>query len=78
MNERIKELVAVAEKQARDKISETGIKQFNSYFQEKFADLIIRECVSVFWRIDNGNEVEGVTEIEDFPKALAKHFGVKQ
>lgn len=44
--------------------------------EEKFAELIIKECLSVFHRMDNGNKVCGYDEIEYYPNAVVKHFGV--
>ena len=39
----------------------------------KFAILIVRECASIYERIDNGNMHMGT---EDYLEALRKHFGV--
>ena len=44
---------------------------------EKFAELIIREHLIVWEMMDNGNKVAGYVEMEDYPKAIIKHFGVK-
>ena len=44
---------------------------------EKFAELIIREHLIVWEMMDNGNKVVGYVEVEDYPKAIIKHFGVK-
>ena len=38
---------------------------------EKFAELIVRECARVYWRIDDG-ELHG-----EYVKALKEHFGVE-
>lgn len=45
---------------------------------EKFAELIIREHLIVWEMMDNGNKVVGYVEMEDYPKAIKKHFGVKK
>jgi hypothetical protein len=44
---------------------------------EKFAELIIEEHLSIWERMDNGNKVAGYVEMEDYPKAILKHFGVE-
>jgi hypothetical protein len=49
----------------------------NPQFNEKFAELIIREHLIVWEMMDNGNKVAGYVEMEDYPKAIIKHFGVK-
>ena len=41
---------------------------------EKFAELIIREHLIVWEMMDNGNKVAGYVEMEDYPKAIIKHF----
>ena len=38
---------------------------------EKFAELIVRECARVYWNIDDG-EIHG-----EYVKALKEHFGVE-
>ena len=43
---------------------------------EAFAKLIIQEHLSVWEMMDNGNKVAGYVEMEDYPKAILKHFGV--
>ena len=40
--------------------------------EEKFAELIVRECARVYWNIDNG---ETHTE---YVEALKQHFGVEE
>lgn len=72
MNEKIKELAELAEvwtiDDGQDKC-EVDV--------EKFAELIIREHLNVWEMMDNGNKVAGYFEMEDYPKAIIKHFGVK-
>lgn len=41
--------------------------------EQKFADLIIRECASIYEAIDNGNKVEGT---DNYIKALRVRFEV--
>ena len=44
---------------------------------EKFAELIIKEHLSIWHQMDNGNKVEGYVEMEDYPRAILKYFGIK-
>ena len=41
---------------------------------EEFAELIVKECASIYNKIDNGNAHLGT---ENYLEALQKHFGVK-
>ena len=72
MNKKIKELAELAEvwtiEDGQDRC-EVDV--------EKFAELIIREHLIVWEMMDNGNKVAGYVEMEDYPKAIIKHFGVK-
>jgi hypothetical protein len=42
---------------------------------EKFAELIVRECASIYDKIDNGNQHLGT---DDYLEALQKHFRVEE
>ena len=90
MNERIRELV----KQAGDyvnevytppvrsktpgKIWEDGHIGWNEQFNEKFAELIVRECVKVC--ADRGTHHDGLYSAwaDDCSKRIGKHFGVEE
>ncbi len=74
MNERIKELAEQAGYKHPDAV---GLCEDYAYFShEKFAELIVREQLGIWELMDNGNKVEGYIEMEDYPKAVIKHFGV--
>lgn len=45
---------------------------------EKFAELIVNKHLSIWEQMDNGNAVAGYVEMEDYPKAILKYFGVKE
>jgi hypothetical protein len=64
MNERIKQLAEQA----------TSYNNSDGWLfdKEKFAQLIVRECARVYWRIDDG-EIHG-----EYVNALKKHFGVEE
>ena len=61
-----------------------GVKDYDNTSSEdvsqsrldKFAELIVREQLGIWERMDNGNKVEGYIEMEDYPKAIIKHFGI--
>ena len=44
---------------------------------EKFAKAILQESHSIWHAMDNGNYVEGLIEMEDFPRAVLKRFKFK-
>ncbi len=78
MNEKIKELAEQAEDYATAEYEKwiptpdfSGIPHIRKIFNEKFAELIVRECARVYWNIDDG---ELHTE---YVKSLKKHFGVE-
>jgi hypothetical protein len=81
MNERIRELAEQAEKYALDNVGKGhyGIEDLIYQFQfvdtkmEKFAELIVRECMNV---LDPG-EHQLIARFQA-RKWLAEHFGVKE
>jgi hypothetical protein len=42
---------------------------------KKFAELIVKECASIYDKIDNGNKH---LDTDHYPEAIYKHFGVEQ
>ena len=70
MNERILELAKQAQKIAY--YTDGGYTPIMTLDQEKFADLIVRECARVYWNIDDG-EIHG-----EYVKALKEHFGIEK
>jgi hypothetical protein len=65
MNERIQELMA----EARAPFSKTGSYFTQELLMEKFAELLIRECIMLLY------EDDGATHHEELIK---EHFGVKE
>jgi len=86
MNERIKELIEQAEEYAFDELNklqgpvEMSISRrvFEQSFREKFAELIVRECVKVC--ADRGTHHDGLYSAwaDDCSKRIGKHFGVEE
>ena len=74
MNERIKELSKQAEQYALDKANEGEDEDydysFDDYFQEKFAELIVRECA----------EIGSINQFQhdSVGNYIKKHFGVEE
>ncbi len=42
---------------------------------DKFAELIVRECMKLYLSIDNGNKPHGT---DDYTLAIDRHFGVEE
>lgn len=86
MNERIKLLAEQARQYAFAKVensqdpTEWSSKYYNEMFDDKFAELIIRECAEQSMSIGRYNTPSGVTP--DLSIAIAvglkKHFGVEE
>lgn len=81
MNERIQEL----KRQAQIWCDQNIPGEFNEitggyghYWEEKFAELIVRECVQVC--ADRGKHHDGLYSAwaDDCSKRIAKHFGVEE
>ena len=77
----IKELAGQARKYARDYVAECRhyghYMEHNEYelrFAEKFAELVVRECVSICKDKERPN-LYGVREVET---AIKQHFGVEE
>lgn len=82
MNERIRELAEQARKYARDYVTECKhyghYMEHNEYelrFEEKFAELIVRECADVAWM--NTPETEELEYSNLISDKIKEHFGVE-
>jgi len=80
MNERIRELVKQAEQYALDKANEPEEEDlefsFDDDFQEKFAELIVRECAHMAESFHHHQyDFTGNLELHKFIKT---HFGVEE
>ena len=73
MNERIRELAEQAEIYAGELIDEgADYDQYPRYYTEKFAELIVRECMKL-----NSKELS-ITAIERLLPLYKEHFGVEE
>ena len=75
MNERIKQLAEQAEQYANEQNDKYGAR-FKTEYDNKFAELIVRECVQVC--ADRGAHHDGLYSAwaDDCSKRIGKHFGV--
>jgi hypothetical protein len=73
MNDKLLELAQEAE-QAANLGNAIDIR----LMMKEFARLIIREHLIIWEQMDNGNKVAGYVEMEDYPKAIKKYFGMKK
>jgi hypothetical protein len=71
MNNRIKELA----ERAADYCKTQPREMAGSMWEEKFAELIVRECSMLYQSIDNGNRPHGT---DDYLTALKLHLGIKE
>ena len=76
MNEKIKSLLNVCGMPNED-LMEIYSDENKTFYMEKFTELIIQEHLRVWEQMDNGNAVAGYVEMEDYPKAIVKHFGTE-
>jgi hypothetical protein len=91
MNKRIKKLYDLADKFAKENRTQTNIGPGNNYFElfhEKFAELIVQECISIveeqkeclceeqqYWSDhDYGYEMA----VNDASKGIKQFFGVEE
>ncbi len=68
MSERIIEI-------AEEAANQSGFTGYNAWFNEKFAKLIVQECMGLYISMDRGNR-HYMTD--DYLKALHKHFGIEK
>jgi hypothetical protein len=66
MNERIKELI----EECTDRHFSECVGGFETFDKEKFAELIVRECMAI--------SSEAMTNDNWPPHMIAKHFGVEE
>jgi hypothetical protein len=79
MNERIRELAEQATEYANEQNELHGVGYVIT-FKEKFAELIIRECMacSIWVGKNNINSVEPIHTAHAINQRIKQHFGVKE
>ena len=68
MNERIRQLLAQCQQESID-----GPEYPHWTDLEKFAKLIVRDCLGIYDKIENGNQHLGT---DNYPNAVSSHFGL--
>ena len=80
MNERIKQLAEQAQQYA-EYVTPQGFEWFDT-FKEKFAELLIRECMTEVlkeskWYWDK-DEFESANAVQNAARRVKEHFGVEE
>ena len=75
MNERIKELAEQADLYARSDNSSMLFENFQKRYTEKFAELIVRECINIAYEYD-APKMSGPGMI--IAGRIEEHFGVEE
>jgi len=76
MNERIRELAEQAHEYADNRARENITVNYFDIFDQKFAELIVRECVRHF-NEDYHRDFD-TNWREDLSKSIQQHFGVEE
>jgi len=77
MNERIKELIRQAESTANEGIGFDG-QEYTDILMEKFAELIVKECVQVTLETIYNNGIGNSEDCLIVGNTVAEHFGVEE
>ena len=82
MNERIRELSKQAWEWAEQQEYNDPAQEFSDILEQKFAELIVRECMTTVlkesaWYWDE-NEFESSNAIQNAARRLKEHFGVEE
>jgi hypothetical protein len=78
MNQRIRELAEQAQKVVG--YTDGGYTELKELDQEKFAELIIQDCVATMYKHGEAyaHPSAGFYQARTFSEAILKHFGVEQ
>jgi hypothetical protein len=77
MHERILNLYQQAEKIAVESADAGAERSFSNIVQEKFAELIVRECIETLRLVPYDSDREFGDEVI-YQDAVKKHFGIKK
>lgn len=78
MNERIRELAEQAHEYTDQLISSSGWLNGDEIFEEKFAELIVRECIAICQDIDGEDNIDARSGRQDCAVEIKEHFGVEE
>ena len=74
MNERIKELAEYAGM----KLPFGGFPNYDEFDFEKFAQLIVQECIGISTKIDKNPYIPDHDQAKKIIREIKRHFGVKE
>jgi hypothetical protein len=79
MNERIRELAEQAREFAttRHPVSNIVLSVNSEKFEEKFAELIVRECAAICQDVDGEDNIDARSGRQDCAVEIQEHFGVE-
>ena len=79
MNERIRELAEQAGKYAWENETHwSADAERATLFEQKFAELIVKECAELLWTEECYNSDLALEEFEKNSKKIKQHFGVEE
>ena len=79
MNERIRELAEQARKYAWENETHwSADAERATLFEQKFAELIVKECAELLWTEECYNSDLALEEFEKNSKKIKQHFGVEE
>jgi hypothetical protein len=76
MNKRIQQLAEQAEDWADNQNFYES--DYRDYFMEKFAELIVAECVSICQDVDGEDNIDARSGRQDCAAEIREHFGVEE
>ena len=85
MNERIKQLASQARNYALDEKriyermhnTEQCMEEYREVYNEKFAELIVKECVAICQDTDGEDNIDARSGRQDCAVEIKEHFGVE-
>jgi len=80
LNERIQKLAEQAKEYAttRHPVSNITLSVNSDLFEQKFAELIVRECVAICQDMDGEDNIDAKSGRQDCAVEIKEHFGVKE
>ena len=74
MNERIKSLLAKAHLDVMEDLGDID----SNHVAEKFAELIVKECVAICQDVDGEDNIDARSGRQDCAVEIVEHFGVEE
>lgn len=77
MNERIRQLVKQAKKETESLYAKLTRQEFEDAYNQKFADLIVRECLNIVEPVEDSGDEWCIT-LKETAQEIKEYFGVKE